>query len=256
MMHLFNRKIGAGQPLIILHGLFGSSDNWLSTGKILSENYEVYMVDQRNHGQSPHSDEFNYPAMAADLKHFIKTNAIPNPIIIGHSMGGKVAMEYAIQNTADWDKLVVVDIAPKSYPVHHDAILEGLNSLNLEELRSRSDADRHLAQFVPEIGVRQFLLKNLSRTNEGFEWKINLPVITSNIETIGAATSSNNTTDKEVLFINGALSNYVKHEDHKLIKEIFTNAQIASVENAGHWVHAEKTEEFIRVLLDFLNSDV
>lgn len=253
-MKLFFRELGDGQPLIILHGLFGSSDNWLSIAKQLSEDYKVFSVDQRNHGNSPHDDLFDYPTMADDLYNFIQENKIHNPIIIGHSMGGKVAMQFAVNHPDMWDKLVVVDIAPKSYPVHHDKILEGLNSLKLGDLQSRGDADKQLAEYVPEIGVRQFLLKNISRDSTGFSWKINLPILTKNIEIIGAGLDGKLNSAKPVLFINGANSGYIKETDFGLIGEYFPEAVIHTVNNAGHWVHAEKPEEFMEVVTNFLKK--
>lgn len=252
-MKLFFRQMGEGQPLIILHGLFGSSDNWLTIGKALSEIYRVYLIDQRNHGQSPHSEEFNYLAMADDLKQFIEANNISNPIILGHSMGGKTAMQYAVNNPESWDKLVVVDIAPKSYPVHHDSILEGLESLNLKELSSRNEADNSLSEYVPEFGIRQFLLKNLSRDVDGFKWKINLPVISKNIEIIGEGLNGRLGKSKPVLFIRGENSNYIKETDFTLIDESFPGAQIQTIEKAGHWVHAEQPEHFLSSLKTFLS---
>lgn len=251
-MNLFFREMGEGQPLIILHGLFGSSDNWLTIGKTLSESYKVYLLDQRNHGQSPHSDEFNYSAMALDLENFISDHKIDNPIIIGHSMGGKTAMQYAVNNPHGWMKLIVVDIAPKPYPVHHDSILKGLQSLDLANLSSRNEADKLLSKYVPEIGVRQFLLKNLSRDSDGFTWKINLPVISQNIEIIGEGLNGRLEETKPVLFINGAKSNYIKSSDIDLIESSFPGAVVDTIENAGHWVHAERTEEFMNILNAFL----
>src|SRR6478736_6863187 len=185
-MKLFFRESGQGQPLIILHGLFGSSDNWYSHAKTFAPFFKVYLVDQRNHGQSPHSDEFNYKALTLDLEEFIKEHAIQNPIILGHSMGGKTAMNFAIKNPDKLDKLVVVDIVPKYYPVHHDQILEGLEAIDLKAVQSRNVADKILSNYVPEPDVRQFLLKNLSRNENGFEWKINIAGIDKNIEQIGA----------------------------------------------------------------------
>jgi len=253
-MKLFFRELGEGQALIILHGLFGSSDNWLTIGKILSESYKVYLVDQRNHGQSPHSDVFNYSSMAADLEEFISKQQIKNPIIIGHSMGGKTAMQYAVDNPNSWKKLVVVDIAPKAYPVHHDAILSGLEALILSTLSSRNEADKSLTQYIPEFGVRQFLLKNLSRDSEGFKWKINLPVISENIEIIGEGISGSLKESKSVLFIRGEKSDYIKDSDFTLIKECFPGAVIETISEAGHWVHAEQPENFIETLSIFLSK--
>jgi esterase len=253
-MKLFFREMGAGQPIIVLHGLFGSSDNWLTIGKALSEKYKVYLLDQRNHGQSPHHDEFNYHVMASDLEEFIREQEIKNPIIIGHSMGGKTAMQYAVNHPEEWIKLCVVDIAPRAYPVHHDSILKGLNALNLVNLSSRNEADKALAEYVQEPGVRQFLLKNLNRDSNGFSWKINLPVITDNIEIIGEGLSGKLTEIKPVLFIRGENSNYIKDDDFILIDQCFPNAAVETIENAGHWVHAEQTDRFMETLTNFLNK--
>jgi pimeloyl-ACP methyl ester carboxylesterase len=253
-MKLNYKELGdGGQPLIILHGLFGSSDNWMTIGRKLSEKFHVYLVDQRNHGDSPHDDVHNYEVMADDLEEFIESNNIENPHIIGHSMGGKTAMYFAVQHPDLYDKLVVVDIAPKAYPVHHDSILEGLCSLKLDKIESRGDADQKLSEYVPEKGVRQFLLKNLTRNeNKEFEWKINLPILEKNIEVVGKGLEKSLTTEKDTLFIGGKNSNYIKSEDHIAINNFFPNARIKMVEGAGHWIHAEKPEEFLSLIEDFL----
>ncbi|HEY3429551.1 MAG TPA: alpha/beta fold hydrolase, partial [Cyclobacteriaceae bacterium] len=166
-MKLFFRELGQGQPFIILHGLMGSSDNWLTQAKMLSDEYKLYLVDQRNHGQSPHSDQFDYQVLANDLKDFIVDNGIQKPIVLGHSMGGKAAMNFAIANPDLLDRLIIVDIAPKAYPIHHDNIVEGLKAISINTLQTRNEADEILSRHVPEPDVRQFLLKNLSRKPEG-----------------------------------------------------------------------------------------
>ena len=252
-MNLFYREVGEGSPIVILHGLFGSSDNWLSIARALSDKHKVYTVDQRNHGQSPHSDYFTYEVMANDLKEFLEEHQIINPIIVGHSMGGKVAMQFAIEHGDMIEKLVIVDIAPKSYPVHHDVILEGLNSINLSELSSRNEADKQLASYVPDMGTRQFLLKNLARTSDGFQWKINLPVIETGIEQIGIGLEPNSKYEGETLFIRGKNSSYIKNEDQSLLEEHFPNSELETIESAGHWVHAEQPEEFLKILMTFVN---
>lgn len=252
-MKLHFQELGEGKPIIILHGLFGSSDNWLTIGKKLADKYKVYLLDQRNHGDSPHADTHNYKEMSADLKQFIEDHKIDKPHIIGHSMGGKTAMYFAVKNPDLYDKLVVVDIAPKAYPVHHDTILEGLNSIKLSELESRNDADKALAEFVHEKGVRQFLLKNLTRgEDKNFVWKINLPVIEKNIEDVGKGLEEKLATEKDTLFIGGKNSDYIKSEDHIAILNFFPNSKIEMIEGAGHWIHAEKPEAFLKVLEDFL----
>lgn len=254
-MQLNYKELGEGKPLIILHGVFGSSDNWLTIGRKLSENRKVYLIDQRNHGDSPHSDEFTYEAMAQDLSQFIKDHSIDNPIIIGHSMGGKTAMYFAVKHPDLFEKLVVVDIAPKAYPVHHQTILEGLSSINLSELKSRGDAEKQLAAYVPEKPVRQFLLKNLTRDeNKNFTWKINLPVIKEKIDQVVVGLEPNLSCDKPTLFIRGKNSGYIADEDNITIMNFFPNSEVKTIHGAGHWVHAEKPEEFLNTITDFINS--
>ena len=255
-MQLNYKLLGENKPpLIILHGLFGSSDNWLTIGRKLSENYTVYILDQRNHGDSPHDSEHSYSAMADDLKNFIEEHEISAPHILGHSMGGKTAMNFAVKYPSLYEKLIVVDIAPKAYPVHHDQILEGLKSIDLESVKTRSDADKQLAEYVPEIGVRQFLLKNLNRdSSKSYSWKINLNVIDSSILKISEGLIGRTNSDNPVLFIGGKNSNYIVEEDFKLIKDHFPTAEIKMVDGAGHWIHAEKPDEFLKITEEFLAS--
>ena len=258
-MKLFHRSSGQGTPLIILHGLFGSSDNWYSLAKVFAEHFTVYLVDQRNHGQSPHSDEMNYTLLAEDLKDFIAEHSIQQPVIMGHSMGGKTAMNFAVKYPNQLSKLIVVDIVPKFYPVHHDSILDGLKAIPLATLSSRNESDTILSKYVPEPDVRQFLLKNLSRlpANQeglpagGFEWKINVDAIDRNIEKMGEGMIYSGKYDGPSLFIKGKKSNYYDQGDEALIKTIFPNAEFA-VLDTGHWVQAEKPEEFSKLVLSYL----
>ena len=254
-MDLFSRELGEGSPLIILHGLFGTSDNWLTLAKRYAETYKVFLIDQRNHGASPHSNEFSYPAMANDLHHFIQQKGLSEVNIIGHSMGGKTAMEYALGHEHTISKLIVVDIAPKFYPVHHDKILQGLSSIDLESISSRKEADSILSKYVPESGIRAFLLKNLTRTEERkFAWKINLPIITKEIETVGAAMNSQLKFAKRALFVDGGKSDYITNGDEVLIGQMFPNSEIVTVSQAGHWVHAEKPDQFFEITMSFLSD--
>lgn len=251
-MKLFYRQSGQGTPLIILHGLFGSSDNWYSLAKIFAEHFTVFLLDQRNHGQSPHSPDFDYKLLAEDLEEFIREHSIQQPVILGHSMGGKAAMNFAVVHPNQLSKLIVVDIVPKTYPVHHDAILDGLKVVPLNGLSSRNEADKILSSYVPEAAVRQFLLKNLSRKSEGgFEWKINLEAIDKNIEAMGAGMVFSGTYDGPSLFVRGERSNYYDDNDEVLIKSIFTHAEFASL-NTGHWVQAENPLEFSKLVLNYL----
>lgn len=252
MQDLYFRELGQGEPLIILHGLFGSSDNWLTLGRRFAEDFKVYIIDQRNHGQSFHDNDFTYEAMARDLERFLAQQNIKQAHILGHSMGGKTAMVFASMCPDLVKKLIVADIGPQSYPVHHSTILKGLFSIPLDTLSSRKQADEQLAQFVPEMGVRQFLLKNLMRTVDGFAWKINLPVIASQIEQIGKGLNQNTSYHQPALFIRGGRSDYIKDTDLNLIHSIFTDSEVKTIEQAGHWLHAEKPQEFYDEVINFL----
>jgi pimeloyl-ACP methyl ester carboxylesterase len=253
-MKLYFRKLGErGTPIIILHGIFGSSDNWLNIGKVLAETHQVFLLDQRNHGQSPWSDEFDYMVMAADLKEFIEDHQLQNPILIGHSMGGKVVMQFELNYPALAQKVIVVDIAPKYYPVHHTQILNGLNSLDLKNLQSRTEANEHLKRFEEKEGVRQFLLKNLYRNSENeFAFRINLKVITKNIDVVGHELFIKNPSETFTYFIKGSDSHYILPEDERYISEIFPNFEIIEIANAGHWVQADQPEAFVKAVQQIL----
>lgn len=255
-MKLFFRESGQGQPMVILHGLFGSSDNWFTLAKTFAEAYHVYLVDQRNHGQSPHSDEFNYEILTEDLYEFVKEHHISNPVIIGHSMGGKTAMNFAVKYPFLVQKLIIVDIVPKTYPIHHDQILEGMDSIPLEKLQTRIEADELLSKFVPSPDTRQFLLKNLLRKpggTGGFQWKINLAAIDNHIEEIGEGMQYEGSYNGPTLFILGAKSNYFQPGDETLISKIFPGSKLVTLDTS-HWVQAEKPKEFAETVLEFLKS--
>ncbi len=253
-MQLNFKKFGIGEPIIILHGLFGSLDNWLTIAKNLGDNFEVFIVDARNHGQSPHSDKFNYEVMANDLYEFILQNNIVNPIILGHSMGGKTAMQFAMNYPNQLSKLIVVDITPKAYPVHHAEILKGLFSINFETIKTRKDANEKLSETVSDFSIRQFLLKNLFwKDKETLAWRFNLPIINATIELLGVEIEKISKFDQPTLFIKGKNSDYILESDTVLIKNIFPTAKIISVDS-GHWVHAENPTEFLQIVNSFLLS--
>lgn len=252
-MKLYYKKLGDGKPLFILHGLFGSSDNWQTLGKKLAETYTVIFVDQRNHGHSPQSDAFNYDLMADDLHELVSDLGYEKINVLGHSMGGKTAIKFAVKYPELVDKLVVADISHKAYPLHHDRILEGLNALDLTKIKTRGEAEEFLATFIPEFAIRQFLLKNLYWVAQGeLGWRINIPVLSRDIREVIAAISF----DKiaiDTLFIRGGQSNYILEADYTEIQEKFTNSTIETIEKSGHWLHAEAPEEFYQLLVDFLN---
>jgi esterase len=251
-MKLFFRQQGQGQPLIILHGLLGSSDNWHTLGKHFGETFSVYTLDQRNHGQSPHSDDFNYKLLTEDLEQFVSENKIGKADIIGHSMGGKTAMNFAVKNPTAVNKLIVVDIVPKKYVVRHDRLIEGMKTIPLDKITTRSEAEVSLAGYEPDPTVRQFLLKNLARDNNGkFIWKVNLKAIDEHLQETGDAMMYKGKFDGPALFINGKKSDYFQPGDDALIKKIFPKAEFKTLDT-GHWVQAEKPQEFADLALQFL----
>jgi pimeloyl-ACP methyl ester carboxylesterase len=257
-MKLFFREYPAAKPnapvMIIMHGLFGSCDNWLTQAKLFAQDYHVFTIDQRNHGLSPHSDDFDYTFMVKDLVEFIADHQLHNPIIIGHSMGGKTAMNFAIAHPDKLERLIVVDIAPRPYNLEHYTIADGLNAITIDSLTSRNEADEQLARFVPEADVRQFLLKNLQRKPEGgFSWKINLKVITAKLGNVGVDLHYKGTFDKPTLFIKGNRSNYIKDSDANLILQYFPQAKLEGIDT-GHWVQAEKPQEFVTLVHNYLQS--
>ena len=254
-MNLNFKKIGeAGPAIVILHGVFGFLDNWLTVGKAISDHgYQVYLVDQRNHGRSPHEGELNYETFSGDLKEFLDQQNLNNPVLLGHSMGGKTVMEYAVRYPATFEKLVIADIGPKAYPIHHRRIIEGLNQIPVAEIENRQQADDILAEYEPILPVRQFLLKNLYRKDEGgFGWRFNLPLLTTDMANVGDAIKTTQPVDTPALFIRGDRSDYILDEDWEDILKIFPNAKLDTIENAGHWIQAEQPKAFIKSLLDFL----
>lgn len=254
-MKLHYRTLGEGQPIVILHGIFGTSDNWQTFGKQLASDYQVFLIDQRNHGLSPHSDTFDYPAMAEDLHEFILQHELENPIILGHSMGGKAAMFYAVAYPSELDKLVVIDIAPRSYPVHHQYILDAMMGVDLGSATSRKEVEDQLKPHLSDFGVRQFLMKNLKREDDNsFSWKLNLSAIQNNIENVGVTVPANDPVNTPTLFVRGAKSDYIRPEDEALINAVFPQATVTTIENAGHWIHAEQPDALYESLLKFLKS--
>ncbi|MEZ5041098.1 MAG: alpha/beta fold hydrolase [Saprospiraceae bacterium] len=253
-MQLNFKTFGEGHPLIILHGLFGTLDNWQTLAKQLSDSFMVYIIDQRNHGRSPHVDQIDYPSMANDLREFMEANWIYEAHLLGHSMGGKTAMQFAVDFPEMVNKLVVVDIAPKTYEAGHDAIFQALMSIDLSAIDNRTAAEEAFLQLITDKGITQFLLKNLSRNKEtgGYQWKMNLPVIYRDYPKIIAGLTSHDTFAGDTLFIRGGNSDYILDSDESEIKKYFPTAEIKTVAGAGHWVHAEAPGELLAMLRMFL----
>ncbi|WCO02078.1 alpha/beta fold hydrolase [Psychroserpens ponticola] len=253
-MKLHSKILGEGQPFVILHGFLGMSDNWKTLGTKFSESgFQVHLVDQRNHGRSFHDDAFDYEVLAEDLKQYCNEHLLENIIILGHSMGGKTAMLFATLYPELVSKLLVADISPRFYPIHHDSILNGLNALDFSKIKSRGEADKVLSQYVSEIGTRMFLLKNLYWIEKGqLALRINLDVLKENVSEVGEALPMHSKFEKPTLFLRGDKSEYVMSSDEVLIKQHFPLAEIATISNAGHWLHAENPKDFYEAVINFI----
>ncbi len=247
---------GEGPDLLILHGFLGMSDNWKTLAKAYAEaGFRVHLIDQRNHGKSFHSPDFSYPHMAADLAAYMQHQSIEKAHILGHSMGGKTAMYFACSYPEITQKLIVADIGPKSYPPHHSEILGALTDMQIENFSSRSSAETFLAERISEPGVRQFLLKNLYWVQPGqLGFRANIPVLANAMEAVGAPLPEEMIFKKPSLFLAGGNSHYILAEDHLSIKQAFPAAQIETVTNAGHWLHAENPKDFYQKSIAFLKA--
>ncbi|MRX63306.1 alpha/beta fold hydrolase [Maribacter luteus] len=253
---LHSNILGTGQPLLILHGFLGMSDNWKTLGsQYAKEGLQVHLIDQRNHGRSFHSEEFNYDILAEDLKTYIEAHDLEDVIILGHSMGGKTAMQFAISYPNLLSKLIVADIAPKYYPPHHQFIIDGLNQLDFDQIKSRGQADSELSKYIPEIGIRQFLLKNLYWIEKGkLAFRFNLKVLSNKMEEIGENLSATDQNTGPTLFLRGEKSEYISPSDNEVILRHFPNARIGTIDKAGHWLHAENPVQFFNKTIDFIKS--
>lgn len=253
-MNLNFKRFGEGKPLLILHGLMGMLDNWQGPAKTYSKYFDTIIIDARNHGHSAHSNEFNYQVMMDDIAELCDDLYLDEINILGHSMGGKTAMKFA-QNYPDLiNKLIVADIAPKAYPVHHEKIIAGLKALDFSKIKSRGEVDGILESYIPEMGVRQFLMKSMYWEEKGkLGLRFNLKAIEQNIELIGEATLDAQFSGKS-MFIRGANSNYISNDDFEDIQLAFPNSILETIENAGHWLHAEQPEKFLQKTIGFLTS--
>ncbi len=255
-MQLHYEVQGQGHALFILHGLFGSLDNWRTQSKSLSRFFKVYALDLRNHGSSPHSDVFTYPAMTEDLREFLETHELSSAFVLGHSVAGRVAMQFATTYPEKVDRLIVVDIAVRAYPLASKPILESLLSLNLHDIRTRADADAALQKEIPDTRIRQFLLKNLVRMREGeWKWRMNIGGIYKNYNQLCGALKAPRQYTKPACFIRGGKSKYIVESDIPAIKKLFPKAEIVTVPKASHWVHVDAPERFTEIVVDFLNRN-
>jgi pimeloyl-ACP methyl ester carboxylesterase len=264
-MELFYRKEGTGSPLVVVHGLYGSSDNWLNIGKRLAEKHTVYMVDQRNHGRSPFSDSHTFNDMRDDLVEFFEKHNIEKATLLGHSMGGKAAMWFAADYPEKVEKLVIADIAPKDYLLLkedsqfylHQNILLAMMEIDFSKIKSRNDVDDFMAQKIDDVNIRQFLLKNVAKDklNHQYKWRVNAGVLYDHLDEIVSGVNKNWLEDRipitsyPVIFIRGMKSKYILPEDEPMIKEIYPDSRIIDIPDAGHWLHAEQPELFMKAVM-------
>jgi pimeloyl-ACP methyl ester carboxylesterase len=250
-MKLHYRELGEGKPIMILHGLFGFSDNWQSHAKKLASYYRVILVDLRNHGRSPWSDDFSYQIMAEDVKELCDDLNIDDLVLVGHSMGGKVAMHFAAKYEELLNKLVIVDMGTKEYPMHHEHILKGIYSVKLENVSARREAEEQMSAHIDSDGIKQFLLKNLYWKEKGqLAWRMNVSVLEREMPNILSSFNGDEILTP-TLFIRGELSNYILEEDIDEIEDQFPDSEVVTIADAGHWVHAEAPSEFLDALLSF-----
>lgn len=248
-MQLHTQILGQGQPLVLLHGLFGSADNWGSIAKHFSQHYQVVSVDLRNHGRSPHSDTQTYPDMADDLLAVLDTLGLSQVHLLGHSLGGKVAMQFATQYPDRVNKLIVVDMAMRAYPDRYTPLMDHMLAVDLSQMSSRNEVDNALKDAIPNLRVRQFLLTNLVKNEAQLQWRINLPALKANYATLIAAIAVH--FDRSSLFIRGERSDYVQASDIAELQQHFPQAEFVSLPT-DHWVHAEQPALFIQAVENFI----
>jgi len=256
-LNLFFQSFGSsGRPLIILHGLLGSSDNWHTLGKRFAGEFQVFIPDARNHGRSPHADAFDYGVMADDIRDFMRQHSIPSAHILGHSMGGKTAMTLALHSPSLIDRLVVVDIGPGPSPDSNAAIVRAMLGIDLQRFNSRTSIDQHLSSSIPDATTRQFIMKNLRRDDEGmYSWKVNLASISTNLSEMERGLPGGPTFSGTTLFVRGEKSDYLREMDPGLLQSYFPQCRLVTIPNAGHWVHADAPEELYRTVSTFLKRE-
>lgn len=254
-MNLNYKVFGEGFPVIILHGLLGSLDNWQTIAKKIAEKFQVFIIDQRNHGRSPHSDEFSYELLSSDLLEFFAQHQIHKAHLIGHSMGGKAAMKFALEHSDRVEKLIVVDVAPTGYEDRHSDVFAALFAADVKHAATREDMQEVLRQKLDDETTVQFLMKGLHRTEPGetgFQWKFNIEALRKNYSRISGAVTSAASFAGETLFIKGEKSSYIQPSNYHSVIELFPNHQLTEIKGAGHWVHAEKPVEFTQEVMKFL----
>lgn len=255
-MSLLHSQIqGSGHPFFILHGFLGMGDNWKSLANSFSTKYEVHLIDQRNHGRSFHSEDFSYELMVEDLVRYMDHHKISTAFMLGHSMGGKTVMLMSVEHPERVDRMIVADIAPRFYPRHHQFILDALNEVDFSKISSRSEVDDIFKKYIPENGIRQFLLKNVYRKErEQLAYRFNLESLEENIDEVGVELPPRSVSEVPALFMRGVNSGYITTQDETLIHAHFPNSTVVDIPGAGHWLHAENPEDFYKNVVQFLEN--
>lgn len=252
-MKLNYKEFGEGRPMIILHGLLGSLDNWQTLAKRFAEDFHVFTIDQRNHGQSPHSDRMDYEVLSADLENFIEEHQLDNVILIGHSMGGKTVMKYTLEHPEKVAAMISADMSPRDYPVHHEYILDALRSVDFSAVKTRGDVKDQLMEKLQNKAVVLFLTKNVYwKDKENLAYRFNLDAIYDNIDLVSSWPFTPGVFEGKSLFIRGVKADYIS-DDEPNIHAYFPNAKIVDIDS-GHWVHAEKPDAFYQAVMDAVNS--
>lgn len=251
----FSEYGSKGPPLVVLHGLFGSARNWTRIAKELSDSHRVYTLDLRNHGASPRAPTMSYSEMAADVAGFIESHGIDAPIVMGHSMGGKVAMQLALERPDLPRALIVVDIAPVAYGHDRMDYVAAMQTLDISGAARRGDVERELREEIDDSGIAAFLMTNLERAATGFEWRINLPAISACMaDIVGFEAPEGGVFRRPTVFIAGDQSTYIRDSHKDRIAELFPRARIVTIKNASHWVHADQPEAFVKTVRAFLGA--
>ncbi|MBC3764340.1 alpha/beta fold hydrolase [Neptunicella marina] len=254
-MNFLNYKItGSGQSLVLIHGLFGSLENLGMIARELQDKYQIISIDLPDHGQSFRTENFSYDTYASAVMQTLDHIGIQRTTILGHSMGGKVAMNIALTQPDLIEKLIIADIAPVKYGSHHTKVFAGLNAVNLQHINNRNEADQMMQTHIKELGVRQFLLKSLYTDNGTFAWRFNLPLLQRDYDRISAEIDADQPFTGDVLFIKGANSDYIRAEYRSAIEKLFPNARAQIMQDCGHWLHAEKPQQFSRIVDKFIQS--
>ncbi len=255
-MKLTHKIYGTGYPVIIMHGLFGSGDNWRTVARMMEGQYQCIVVDMRNHGRSPHDPVMNFQVMTEDVIELMQDLQLTKVSLLGHSMGGKVAMLFALLHPEKLSKLIVVDIAPKYYPPHHETVIEAIEAIDPGQLKERAEAEEAFGRFLGnDESTIQFLMKNLTRLPDGgFEWKPNMPVIIESYYHLMEDVEPVKPFEGPVLFVRGEKSRYILDQDVPHIKELFPNSSLVTISGAGHWVHADAPQVFSQTIMGFLND--